>query len=123
MAYLKVKGRVGVSADRAAAMAKDPGLLTRWLQGVAIVDLGDDRTDWEIDGGPAFRLLRMPTGDKRLVRWRTLSGPHHTGVLRFRPGEVIVEVAWDGGKARQLRRSIRAALRDFAYEAERLPVA
>jgi hypothetical protein len=125
MAYLKVKTRVGVRADRAAAMAKDPGLLTRWLDGVVVSDLGDDRTHWEVDGGPVFDVLRLPTGDKRLIRWRVLSGPRNCGAIRFHPDgaatEVIVELAWDGGKARLLRHRLKDALRDFRYEAERLP--
>jgi len=125
MAYLKVKARVGVRADRAAAMAKDPVLLTRWLDGVVVSDLGEDRTRWEIEGGLVFDVLRLPTGDKRLIRWRVLSGPRNCGAIRFHAEgaatEVIVELGWDGGNTRLLRHRLKDALRDFRYEAERLP--
>ena len=124
MAYLKVSGRVDVPVDRAAAMGKDPELLSHWLDDVIVVDLHDDRTRWAV-GDAEFDVLRMPTGDKQLIRWRALSGPRHTGVIRFKAQgkatEVIIEVAWDGGNARDLRRRLKAALRDFAFEAVRLP--
>ena len=124
MAYLKVTGRVDVPADRAAKMAKDPVLLSHRLEGVTVADLGDDRTRWAV-GDVEFDVLRLPTGDKLLIRWRALSGARHTGVVRFkaagRATDVTIEFAWDGGGARVLRRRLREALRDFAYEAIRLP--
>jgi hypothetical protein len=124
MAYLKVAGRVDVPVDRAAKMAKDPELLSHWLDGVVVADLGDDRTRWAVDD-TEFDVLRMPTGDKHLIRWRALSGRRHTGVVRFKARgastDVVIEVAWDGGQARALRRRLKDALRDFTFEAVRLP--
>jgi len=131
MAYTKVTARVGVPADRAAAMAKDPVLLDHWFDEITVATVGADRTHWAVANGKhpiEFEVLRVPTGDKRLIRWRSLSGPRHVGAVRVhddgpRASKLIVEVAWaeNGPHAGALRRRIKAALRDFRYEAERLP--